>query len=60
MKSFKEQPQEEVHEEAWLLLQERDMDLESLLCRLMKEGQSQAQAAEEAAKEDCKRSHGLR
>ena len=34
---FKELLQEEVHEEIRKLLQERDLDLESLLCRLMEE-----------------------
>ena len=33
------------------MLQERDMDLDSLLCQLMEEGQSHAQATEAAAQE---------
>ena len=49
---FKELLQEEVHEEVRKLLQERDLDLESLLCRLMEEEQLQTQTAEETTNEE--------
>ena len=49
---FKELLQEEVHEEIRKLLQERDLDLESLLCRLMEEEQLQTQTAEETTNEE--------
>ena len=47
LQSFKDQPAEEVGEEVRNLLQERDMDLDMLVRRLMEEGQEQQEVVEE-------------